>query len=96
MILDALFFQLRNCGPWRDPPPQYDPWQTIYGWHRTFALHRLWLMLLKSFAKKVRGRVVLVDGTHILAHQSAANPAGGAAEQAMGRAQVASCRRQGI
>ena len=42
-------------------------------------------MLLKSFAKKVRGRVVRVDGTHILAHQSAANPVGGAAAQAMGK-----------
>lgn len=85
LVLDALFFRLRNCGPWRDLPPQYGPWQTIYGWHRTFARNGLWLKLLKSFVKQVRGRVVLVDGTHILAHQSAANPAGGAAAQAMGK-----------
>lgn len=85
LILDSLFFRLRNCGPWRDLPTQHGPWQTIYGWHRTFARNGLWLVLLKSFAKKVRGRVVRVDGTHILAHQSAANPVGGAAAQAMGK-----------
>ena len=31
LVLDALFYRLRNCGPWRDMPPQYGPWQTIYG-----------------------------------------------------------------
>jgi transposase len=85
VVLDALFFRLRNCGPWRDLPEQYGPWQTIYGWHRLLARLGVWFKLLKSFAKRVRGKVVLVDGTHILAHQSAANPRGGAAAQAMGK-----------
>ena len=85
LVLDALFYRLRNCGPWRDLPTQYGPWQTIYGWHRTFARNGLWLTLLKSFARKVGSPVVLVDGTHVVAHQSAANPVGGAEAQAMGK-----------
>ena len=85
LILDALFFRLRNCGPWRDLPSQYGCWQTIYGWHRAFARNGIWLILLKGFMRKVKSAVVLVDGTHVVAHQSAANPAGGAAAQAMGK-----------
>jgi hypothetical protein len=37
------------------------------------------------FARRVRGLVRLVDGTHILVHQCVANPAGGAAPPAMGK-----------
>ncbi len=29
LVLDALFYRLRNCGPWRDLPSQYGPWQTL-------------------------------------------------------------------
>ncbi|OYW31519.1 MAG: hypothetical protein B7Z47_00910, partial [Chthoniobacter sp. 12-60-6] len=85
LVLDGLFYRLRNCGPWRDLPPQFGPWETLYGWHRKLARAGVWMQLLKSFVRKVRGTVVLVDGTHILAHQSAANPRGGAAAQAMGK-----------
>ena len=85
VVVDALFYRLRNCGPWRDFPATWGPWQTIYGWYRKLARLGVWQRLLKKLARKVRGTVVLVDGTHILAHQSAANPRGGAALQAMGR-----------
>ena len=87
LILDALFYRLRNCSPWRDlPVEKFGPWQTIYGWYRKLAGQGLWQRLLKTIVKeKQRGDVVLVDGTHILVHQSAANPRGGAALQAMGK-----------
>jgi transposase len=34
MVLDALFYRMRNAGPWRDLPEGFGPWRTIYGWHR--------------------------------------------------------------
>lgn len=85
LVLDALFYRIRNCGPWRDLPTQYGPWETIYGWHRKLARAGVWQKLLKHFARKVGSVIALVDGTHILAHQSAANPRGGASAQAMGK-----------
>jgi len=36
-------------------------------------------------AHRSKSRVRLVDGTHVVVHQCAANPAGGAQKQAMGR-----------
>lgn len=85
LLLDALFYRLRNAGPWRDLPEHFGPWSTIHSWHSRWAKEGLWARILEVFARKVRGTVRLVDGTHIVAHQCAANPAGGAAAQAMGR-----------
>lgn len=84
LLLEALFYRLRNAGPWRDLPERFGPWSTIHGWHSRWAREGLWGRLMEVFARKVRGRVRLVDGTHVLVHQCAANPAG-EADQAMGK-----------
>lgn len=85
LLLDALFHRLRNAGPWRDLPEHFGPWSTIHGWHARWAKEGLWAKIMAVFSRRVRGRVRLVDGTHILVHQCAANPVGGAAAQAMGK-----------
>jgi transposase len=85
MVLDALFFRLRNTGPWRDLPEAFDPWRTIYGWHRLWAREGLWTRMFTRMACKVRSRIRLVDGTHVRLHQCPAYPKGGAAAQAMGK-----------
>ena len=85
IVLDALFYRLRNAGPWRDLPDCFGPWRTIYGWYRRFAREGVWSRLLTSLARRSRSKVRLIDGTHVVVHQCAANPAGGAAAQAMGK-----------
>lgn len=83
--MDALFYRLRNAGPWRDLPEKFGSWRTIYGWHARLAREGIWEKLLRALARKARSKVRLVDGTHVVVHQCAANPVGGAAAQAMGR-----------
>lgn len=85
MVLDALFYRLRNAGPWRDLPDAFGPWRTIYGWYRLWAREGLWARLLACVARKAKSRIRLVDGTHVRVHQCAANPRGGADSQAMGK-----------
>lgn len=84
LLLEALFYRLRNSGPWRDLPSGFGPWRTVYGWFRLWADNGLWGRLLKTVAK-AGGTVCLVDGTHIPVHQCGCNPRGGAEHQAMGR-----------
>lgn len=84
LLLEALFYKLRNPGPWRDLPAEFGRWRTVYGWFRLWADNGLWACLLKMVAK-AGGVVCLVDGTHIPVHQSGCNPRGGADRQAMGR-----------
>lgn len=85
MVLDALFFRLRNAGPWRDLPDGFGPWRTIYGWYQRLARQGIWERMLRRLAARSKSRIRLVDGTHVVVHQCAANPAGGAQKQAMGR-----------
>lgn len=85
LLIEALFFRLRNAGPWRDLPPRFGPWSTVHSWHSRWAREGLWAQLLAAFVKKVKSKVRLVDGTHVRVHQSGANPAGGAEHQAMGK-----------
>ena len=85
LLIEALFFRLRNDGPWRDLPEKFGPYSTVHYWFSRWAREGLWTVLLAAFAKKAGGQVRLVDGTHIRVHQCAANPRGGAASQAMGK-----------
>ena len=83
VVLDAFFYRLRNAGPWRDLPAEFGPWESIYGWFRLFAREGIWARMMRMVAKP-KGKIRLVDGTHFRCHQSATNPRGGAAAQAMG------------
>lgn len=85
LIVEALFYRLRNAGPWRDLPQEFGPWRTIYGWHQRFVREGIWQKLLKRYVDRQRSKVRLIDGTHIVVHQSGCNPAGGASAQAMGK-----------
>jgi len=85
LVIEALFYRLRNAGPWRDLPREFGPWQTIFGYYRHWARTGLWDRILRKVAKPDRSAVRLVDGTHIVAHQCAANPRAGADGQAMGK-----------
>ena len=85
LVLDAMFYRLRNAGPWRDLPTCYGPWSTIHGWHTRWAREGLWDKILKMFVEHSPGDVRLIDGSHIVVHQCAANPKGGSSTQAMGK-----------
>ena len=52
MVLDAVFYRLRNAGTWRDLPEGFGPWRTIYGRHRLWAREGLWARLLDRIARK--------------------------------------------
>jgi transposase len=40
LLLDALFYRLRNAGPWRDLPERFGPWSTVRSWHARRAKGR--------------------------------------------------------
>ena len=83
--LDALFYRLRNAGPWRDLPERFGPWQTVHGWHNRWAANGLWTKILKTLTKRSRGRVRLVDGSHVPVHQSGCNPTKSSGPAQMGK-----------
>ena len=73
-VLDALFYRLRNPGPWRDLPKEFGPWKTIHHWVTVWSKNGLWVRILRLICNRRPGSVRLVDGSHVPVHQSGANP----------------------
>ena len=87
-MVEAIIYRYR-CGiAWRDVPPVFGPWQTIWTWHRRMAGDGTWDTVLQRLltSADAAGQVdwaVSVDSTIARAHQHATNitrPTGGWAE----------------
>ena len=84
-MVEAIFYVLRTAVAWRDLPPRFGPWESVYTrWRRWCALG-LWQEILRLLSRRAEGRVRFIDGSHVKCHQFGTNPAGGQAAQAIGR-----------
>jgi transposase len=77
LVVNGVFWRTR-CGlPWRDLPPQYGHWKTVYNRHRRWSGDGTWVEILDELRRGGDGHegadwTVGVDGTVIRAHQHAA------------------------
>ena len=72
--LEGILHILRTGTPWRDLPPAYGPWHTIYMRWQRWIERGVWgdiLRLLKRL-KGVALKVVFLDSTVVRAHPHAA------------------------
>ena len=46
-LIDGVRWRTRAGSPWRDVPPQYGPWQPVYGLFRRWQRDGTWRRLLK-------------------------------------------------
>lgn len=76
-LIDGIRWRVRSGAPWRDVPPAYGPWQTVYGLFRRWQRDGTWRKVLAA----LQGRAdagglitwdVSVDSTVARAHQHAA------------------------
>jgi transposase len=76
-VLNGVFWRTR-CGlPWRDLPPQYGHWKTVYNRHRRWSGDGTWLGILDELRRDADveegvGWVVGVDAGVVRGHQHAA------------------------
>ncbi|GAA3430815.1 transposase [Kutzneria kofuensis] len=76
-LIDGIRWRVRVGAPWRDVPPVYGPWQTVYGLFRRWQRAGIWqriLTVLQTHADAA-GLIswdVSVDSTIARAHQHAA------------------------
>ena len=84
-MVEAIFYVLRVAVAWRDLPACYGPWKSVYTrWRRWCALGLRW-EILGLLARRARGCLRFIDGSHIKLHPFGCNPAGGQQAQAIGR-----------
>lgn len=77
-ILNGIIWILRTGAPWRDLPPEFGPWQTVYKRFNSWSKSSLWQDVLRELSKEADLEAILLDGTYVRAHQHSAGAKGGA------------------
>ncbi|MGO4633054.1 IS5 family transposase [Streptomyces sp. 2RAF24] len=95
-LVDGVRWRVRTGAPWRDLPPEYGPWQTVYGLFRRWQRQGVWARVLTLLQARADAAGLItwevsVDSTVCRAHQHAAGarrdgagqkePPGGVAEE---------------
>lgn len=85
LIIEAIVWRLRTGSPWRDLPPRFPPWQTVYTRFRRWQQAGIWDRILAALQAEADAQGELdwslhfLDGTTVRAHQHAAGAKKGAA-----------------
>ncbi|WP_373565511.1 IS5 family transposase [Actinosynnema pretiosum] len=82
-LIDGIRWRVRVGAPWRDVPPDYGPWQTVYGVFRRWQRAGVWQAILTALQARADAEDVIVwdvsaDSTVARAHQHAAGARKGA------------------
>jgi transposase len=76
-LIDGIRWRVRAGAPWRDVPPQYGRWQTVYGLFRRWQRDGTWRQVLTGLQARADAAGLItwdvsVDSTVARAHQHAA------------------------
>jgi len=77
LFVDAVIWMARTGCPWRDLPPFFGKWNSVWKRFRRWAKAGIWERILAALADDPDFESVIIDGTVIRAHQHAAGGKGG-------------------
>lgn len=77
-VISGIMHMLRSGARWRDCPPEYGPYTTIYNRFNRWSRQDIWSDIFYALTGST-GRIgtMSIDSTHIKAHRSAAGAKGG-------------------
>src|SRR3569623_465733 len=72
-VLSGTVHMLQSGARWRDCPPEYGPYTTVYNRFNRWSRQGIWVEMFEALTGKT-GIVgtVAIDSTHLTAHRSAA------------------------
>lgn len=77
-VISGIVHMLKTGARWRDCPPEYASYTTIYNRFNRWSKQRVWEDIFYALTgKSVVVSTTAVDSTHIKAHPSAAGAKGG-------------------
>ena len=77
LFLEAVLWRVRVGGPWRDLPPGFGAWNSIFRRFRRWAQRGVFQRIFEAVSDGPDFEYVLIDGTIISAHQKASGAKGG-------------------
>jgi putative transposase len=77
LFVEAVLWIVRTSSPWRDLPPVFGKWNSIFTRFSRWSRDGVWWRLFKALADDPDFEYLIVDSTIVRAHQHAAGKKGG-------------------
>ena len=77
LFIDAILWLARGATPWRDLPPAFGNWKTVYTRFRRWSRDGVWEVLFKELSREPDFEYVLLDATVCKVHADATSQKGG-------------------
>lgn len=75
-VINGILFRQRTGLPWRDLPPRFGKWQTLYDRHRRWSADGTWEGILRAIQSNADGQIgwsmVSVDSSSCRTHRHSA------------------------
>lgn len=76
-VVSGIVHMLRSGSPWRDCPPEYGPYTTVYNRFNRWSRQGIWSAIFYALTGKSDVVTGAVDATYVKAHRSAGGAKGG-------------------
>ena len=77
LFLEAVLWRVRVGGPWRDLPPGFGAWNSVFRRFRRWAQGGVFQRIFEAVSGGPDFEYALIDGTIISTHQKASGAKGG-------------------
>ena len=77
LFLEAVLWRVRVGGPWRDLPPGFGAWNSVFRRFRRWAQGGVFQRIFEAVSEDPDFEYALIDGTIVSAHQKASGAKGG-------------------
>ena len=84
LFLEAVLWCVRVGGPWRDLPPGFGEWNSVFRRFRRWAERGVFQRIFEVVSGDPDFEYVLIDGTIISVHQKASGAKGGLSIRPLG------------
>jgi len=78
LFVDAVLWIARAGAPWRDLPPAFGNWNSVFQRFRRWAKKGVWERIFNALVESPDFEYLIIDSTIVRAHQHAAGAKGGA------------------
>jgi transposase len=77
LFLEAVLWRVRVGSPWRDLPPGFGAWNSVFRRFRRWAEKGVFQRIFEAISDDPDFEYVLIDGTIVSVHQKASGAKGG-------------------